>query len=302
MSQSFRDLLSTEYQVAPNTVPVWRRVVLQLFAVALLALAVVLVSELQLLEPSQDLGLLIGLGIAAAPPALWLAAAVAPEYKVLRPRRRLVGVAIVSALVASAIGLPVVQDFFRIVQWLPHESAFGRIVGYTLTAGIVDAGLKLLILRTIVVPGELRLRSDSIAYAMASAVGYSFFLNLELILSVQPSPGIAAIYVLANYVTQFASAMFIAIGISESFFSDALPPVLPMNVLLAAISTGVISSVYTGVMGGALTTQGSGDRPFFGIGFLIIALIASCGTIYFLYHVSERREREAYYGGGGNGV
>ena len=96
--------------------------------------------------------------------------------------------------------------------------------------------------------------------------------------------------------------MFIAIGISESFFSDALPPVLPMNVLLAAISTGIISSVYTGVMGGALTTQGSADRPLFGIGFLIIALFVFCGITYFLYHVSERREREAYFGGGGNGV
>lgn len=302
MSQSFRDLLSTEYQAAPNTVPVWRRMVLQLCAFALLALAAVLISELLHLEPSQDLGLLIALGIAAVPPVIWLAAAVAPERRVLRPRRRLVGVAIVSALVASAVGLPVVQDFFRIVQWLPHESAFGRIVGYTLTAGMVDAGLKLLVLRAIAVPSELRVRSDSIAYAMASAVGYSLYLNLELIVSVEPSPGIAAIYVLANFVIQFASAMFIAIGISESFFSDALPPVLPMNVLLAAISTGIISSVYTGVMGGALTTQGSGDRPLFGIGFLIIALFVFCGISYFLYHVSERRVREAYNGGGGNGV
>ena len=302
MSQSFRDLLSTEYQAAPNTVPVWRRLVFQLVAVALLALAVLLIAEFLNPELSQDLGLLLALGIAAVPPLLWLAAAVGPERAVTRPRRRLVGVAVVSALVASAVGLPAVQDFFRIAEWLPHESAFGRIVGYTLTAGMVDAGLKLLILRAIVVPSELRVRGDAIAYAMASAVGYSFFLNLALIFSVQPSPGIAAIYVLANYVTQFASAMFIAIGISESFFSDALPPVLPMNVLLAAISTGVVSSVYTGVMGGVLTTQGSADRPLFAIGFLIIALILSCAIIYFLYRVSERREREAYYGGGGNGV
>lgn len=302
MSQDFRDLLSTEVQSAPNTVPVWRRMVLQLIAFALLALAVVLVSELLRPEPTQDLGLLLALGIVVVPPALWLGAAVAPEYRVMRPRRRLLGVAIISALVASAIGSPVLHDFFRIVDWLPHESAFGRIIGYTLTAGMLDAGLKLLILRAIVVPRDLRVRGDAIAYAMASAVGYSFFLNLELILSVQPSPDIAAIYVLANYVIQFASAMFIAIGLSESFFSDALPPVLPMNILLAGLSTGIISSVYSGVMGGALTTQGSSDRPLFGIGFLIIALIGFCGITYFLYRVSERRERETYYGGWDNGV
>jgi hypothetical protein len=159
-----------------------------------------------------------------------------------------------------------------------------------------------LLLRALVVPGELRVRGDSIAYAMASAIGYSFYLNLAIIFSLQPSLAIAAIYILANFAIQFASAMFIAIGISEAFFSDALPPVLPANVLLAAISTGVISSVYSGVMGGALTTQGSSDRPLFGIGFLIVALCVFCGTTYFLYHVSERREREVYYGGGGNGV
>ena len=303
MSQYFRTPLSAGYQAAPNTVPVWRRIVLQLIIVTVLALVVVLISDLLNLELSDDLSLLIALAIAVVPPLLWLVAAVAPEYRVLRPRRRLIGVAIVSALVASAIGSPAVQNFFRIAQWLPHESAFARIVGFTLTAGMVDAGLKLLVLRAIIVPSELRVRGDSIAYAMASAVGYSFYLNLEILWRVQPSPGIAAIFILANYAIQFASAMFIAIGISESFFSDALPPVLPVNVLLAAISTGIITSVYTGVMGGTLTTQGSSDRPLFGIGFLIIALSAFCGLAYFLYRVSERRERETYLGGvGGDGI
>lgn len=303
MSQSFRKLLSAGYQSAPNTVPVWRRVAIQLLVVSALALFAVLVSELLRLELAGDLSFAIALGIAAVPPLLWLVTAVAPESRVTRPRRRLLGVALVSALVASALGLPAVQDFFRVVEWLPHESAFLRVVGFTLTAGIVDAGLKLLVLRAVVVPNQLRVRADTIAYAMASAVGYSFYLNLELLWRIQPSPGIAAIYVLANLAIQFASAMFIAIGISESFFSDALPPVLPVTVLLAAISTGIISSVYTGVMGGALTTQGSSDRPLFGIGFLIIALSVSYGLTVFLYRVSERRERESYYGGGvGDGI
>ena len=112
------------------------------------------------------------------------------------PRRRLIGVAVISALTASAIGLPIVQEFFRVQEWLPLQSVFARMLGYTLTAGIVDAGLKFVVLRYLIYPQGLRVRGDAIAYAFAGAVGYSGFLNLALIWQLEPTWDTAAIYLL----------------------------------------------------------------------------------------------------------
>ena len=204
------------------------------------------------------------------------------------------GVAMVSALTASAIGLPLVEEFFQVELWLPLESVSQRIIGFTLTAGVVDVGLKFLVLRYLIYPQALRVRSDAIAYAFASAIGYSFFLNLALLWSLQPIWDLAAIYILANFTIQFGSSMYIALGMIESYFSDAFPLVLPINLLLAALMTGLITALLGGLLSGPLGLSGNTDRPFFALLMLFAMLFGTLGIVYFLYSNSERREREAY--------
>ncbi|MDE2777722.1 MAG: hypothetical protein OXI77_17485 [Chloroflexota bacterium] len=274
--------------------PVWRRLGLQLVILSAALLLIVLLGVF--LQPRLDaqLGRLLSLTTAAMPVVLWLYASVLPEYRVARPRRRLIGVAAVSALTASAIGLPLVQEFFRVQEWLPLQSVFARILGYTLTAGAVDAGLKFAVLRYLIYPQSLRVRGDAIAYAFAGAVGYSGFMNIALIWQLEPTWDTAAIYLLANLTIQLASSLFIALGIVESYFSDAYPLVLPINVLAAALSTGLITALVGGFMSGPLSTAGNTDRPLFAFALLLAAIILTLAAVYFLYSNSERREREAY--------
>ena len=274
--------------------PVWRRISFQLVVVSAILSAIVLASEFLPLRYSADAGTLLSLALALLPSLAWLLVSVLPEYRVLRPRRRLIGVAVLSGLTASAIGLPLTEEFFRLEQWLPLQSVFQRILGYTLTAGTVDVGLKFLVLRYLVYPQALRVRGDVVAYAIASAIGYSFYLNLTLIWRIQPAWDLAAIYVLSNITIQLASSLFIALGIIESYFSDAFVLVLPMNLLVAAATTGLIAPLVSGVMSGPLDVAGAADRPLFGLLLLIACLVLSLGTVYFLYSNSERREREAY--------
>lgn len=276
------------------TVPVWRNVVIQLALTIALCLLLLVTSEALSLRPESDVSRILTVILLAFAPGAWLMLAVVPESRSTRPRRRLIGVAVLSALSAAAIGLPLVQDFFRLEEWLPLESVFRRILGFALTAGVVDAGLKLLVLRFTIYPRELRMRSDAVAYCMASAVGYSSYLSIAIVLQLQPSLAIAANYVLANLAIQFASAMFIALGLAESNFGNAMPLVLPTNIIAAAASTGLIAPVYTGIMSGPLGTGGNVDRPLFGILFLIAAICIAGGVTYFLYNASERREREAF--------
>ena len=276
------------------TVPVWRNMVIQLAMIIALCLLLLVLSEALSLRPESDVSRVLTAALLLFAPGVWLALAVAPERRSARPRRRLIGVAVLSALVASAIGLPLVQDFYRLQEWLPLETVFRRILGFALTAGLIDAGLKLLVLRFTIYPNELRMRSDAVAYCLASAVGYSFFLNVALVTQLQPSLAVAANYVLANLAIQFASAMFIALGIAESYFGNAMPLVLPTNIVAASATTGIITPVFTGIMSGPLGTAGNVDRPFLGLVFLIAAITIAGALTYFLYSASERREREAF--------
>ena len=274
--------------------PVWRKLVLQLAILTSALLLIVLFGEL--IQPRFDLQIerALSLALVALPLILWLYVSALPESRVARPRRRLFGVAVVSALTASAVGLPLVHDFFRVQEWLPLQSVFSRILGYTLTAGFVDAGLKFTVLRYLIYPQGLRVRGDGIAYAFAGALGYSSFLNFAVVWQLEPNWNIAAIYLLANVTIQLASSLFIALGIIESYFSDAHPLVLPINVLVAALSTGLITALVGGFMSGPLSTAGNTDRPLFAFAMLGASLVLALGIVYFLYSNSERREREAY--------
>lgn len=276
--------------------PVWRRMTTQLTIMSLIAGVFVLVAELIPVGLDDGLSRSIAIVVVAVPLLLWLSLSVLPEYRFSRPRRRLIGVAVVSGLTASAIGLPVVESFFAIERWLPLQSVFARILGYTVTVGIVDVGIKFVVLRYLIYPQGLRVRSDAVAYAFASAVGYSFYLNLAQVWRLEPTWDVAAIYVLANLTVQFSSSLFIALGIVESYFGDAFPLVLPMHLLAAAVVAGLTTSLYPGLMSGPLSQAGNSDRPLFGLAMLVASWALSLAIAAFLYATSERREREAYGG------
>ena len=278
--------------------PIWRRISTQLVLLSVVVLLFVSVGEFLQPQISADLNRTLALVMVPLPVVLWLRLSVLPEYRVARPRRRLIGVAVVSGLTAAAIGLPLVKDFYRIEAWLPLESVVQRIVGYTLAVGAVDTGLRFLVLRYLVYSQSLRVRSDAIAYALAGAVGYSAYLNLALVWQLEPRWDIAAIFVLTNFTAQLASSFFIALGFNESYFSDAFPLVLPFNVLLAALAIGFIGPLVGGIMSGPLGLAGSADRPLYGTLLLLVILTVTLAVVYFLYSNAERREREAFAGRG----
>ena len=286
-----------------GVLPVWRRLSILVAIVSLVCGIVVLAGEALPVARNTEVNRLAALTLAALPALVWLILSVLPEFRVDRPRRRLIGVAMVSGLCASALGLPLAEEFFVIDQWLPLQSVFQRVAGYTLTTGMIDVGLRFVVLRYLIYPQALRVRSDAVAYALAAAIGYSFYVNLVLVGRLEPTWNNAAIYILSSFTIQAASSVYIALGIIESYFADAFPLILPVNLLVAALVAGVMQALLPGLLSGPLSQAGSGDRPLFGLAFLLAATIVSIGIAYFLYSNAERREREAYMSqGGGDGV
>ena len=284
----------TEAPESYGILPVWRRISALFVTLSLVCGTAIVAGESLPLALNAELSQALALFLSALPVALWLLIAVVPEYQQARPRRRLIGVSVVSGLTASAIGLPLLETFFAIEQWLPLQSVFQRILGYTLTAGMIDVGLRFVVLRYLIYPQALRVRGDAVAYALASAVGYSFYLNMALVWRLEPIWNSAAIYVLSGFTIQAASSLFIALGIIESYFADAFPLVLPLNLLAAALVSGFAQALLPGLLSGPLSQAGSADRPLFGLMFLLAGATISLAAAYFLYANSERREREAY--------
>lgn len=298
-----RSVLAAQESASFAVLPVWRRIAVQLGLLSIVTLAIVLANELLALHFSSAVQRVLSLALVPLPLLLWLLFAALPEARAPRPRHRLLGVAILSGLCASAVGLPLVEDFFQIEQWLPLGSVIQRIVGYTVTVGVVDVGIKFLVMRFLVLPQGLRARSDVVAYAMAAAVGYSFTINLFSIWRLDPVWELAAIVVLSNMVIQFASSMAMTLGIVASYFANALPSAMPLGLVAAALSTGLIAPQVPGLTSGPLGTAGNVSRPLYGIVFLLAVLLLSLAGSYFLYSNAERRQREVTLArGNGNGI
>lgn len=273
---------------------VWRSVSMQAIVISLISALFVLLDEFLNLQLSEDLNNIIVGFLITSPVLLWIIFSVIPERLVIEPRQNLIVVAVVSGLTASAIGIPLIDNFFQIDDWIPLESAFRRILGFAFTVGIIDTAIKFIVLHFFIFPQKLRVRIDAIAFAVASAIGYSFVVNLYTIVEIQPTYSIAIILILSNFVMQICSSLFLAYGLSEIYFTKANFFILPIMIVISALVIGLISPFTTGLMNGPLFVDGNANRPLFSLGFLIGVLFLFFIVIFFLYNVAERRERESF--------
>jgi len=250
----------------------------------------------QLFQPAVPAAVNRGLGMffVLLPVLIWLGLSLYPDQRSKRPRVGLRGVAVFSGLATASVSLPLQEQLFVLEQWLPLQSVLQRILGYTVAAGMLDALLKMAVLHYVIYPRRLLARNDAIAYAYAGAIGSSFAVNFMAVGHMDPTWQYALLTVLLACVAQLVSSLFIALGLIESVFSKAMPLVLPANVLLGSAAAGTILALYPGFLSGELGTGGSGARPLFALGFLMLAWCLALALVAFFYRNSERRAREAY--------
>ncbi len=273
--------------------PVWR----SLFFISgfLLAITVILFVSIGLLEFQLPAALTAYSRpvLALLPAGLWLLFAWWPERQVAQPRQNLLAVAVVSALAANAIGIPLIDSFLQVDKWLPLSSAINRIVGYTFTVGIVQEILKYLAVRHIAWPNNYRIRLDALAYGAASAIGYSTVLNLHFIVNSPSNADITALHVFSDYALHMATGFIIAYGLSEVRFTNPSPMFLMSIYSLAALVTGIAIPIRAGLINAPFSLKGAIPRSFFGLGFSIALLIIPPLILLFLLNNAERRTQEA---------
>lgn len=235
---------------------------------------------------------LLSLGLILLPAVLWVVFSRWQEGRVPEPRRRLAAVFVISALVANAIGIPII-NFLAPDRWLAFGETIGRLIGYTVTVGVVHETLKYLILRFTVWPDGIRTRLDAVAYMAAASAGYVTVLNLNLLTVGITAPDVIAGRVFANMTVHLAASVVVAYGMAEVRFNRRSLLLLPMTLVIGCIVHGLGVSARPNIVNAGFVLGIAATRPLFGFVFNLIIVVGVLSSMAFLFSTREREEYEA---------
>jgi hypothetical protein len=230
----------------------------------------------------------INYALAVLPAALWLIFSYLPERRAMLPRERIGFVFFVSLLLANAAGIPLL-DTLQPAQWLATESTLNRIIGYTLTVGAVQEGLKYLVMRYLALPYTQK-HSDAIAYSLAVGIAYGVVLNLHYVATHAATPSAIAVRVLSHISLNVLGSLIVAYGFSLVFVNRANLLLMPASFVLACLLNGAIIPIRAGVTNAVLTVQAVSPRPIIGLGLNIALYVGLLFTLYFLFNNAAAKE------------
>lgn len=234
--------------------------------------------------------------IALFPAVLWVRFSWLSERAALEPRQGLLLVAVIAALAANAVGVPFINNVLRPDEWLPLSGAVSRIIGYAFTLGVVHEFIRYLVVRFTVWPGQYRTRLDAVAYGAAAAVGYATVLNLHFVLSVDPTPDIAAVRVFDELVRQVAGGIVVGYGLAEvRFNARPFPFLLAAAIAFATLITGITIPVASGLANVTLSVDSpvTAASPLRGFLFSALLMVSVAAALVFLYNTAIRQDQEA---------
>ncbi len=272
---------------------VWRTALLEISALVALTGVIVLGIRVTHATLGDTTRHVIGVIVALAPLALWLAISYRAERRAPQPRARLPLVVFLSALLANAIGVPLVDRLFAVDEWLPTAGALTRILGYALIAGFTMEFLKFSVLRYVVWEGQIKTRQDGIAYSLAAALGYAIVLNLNFVFDQAADPGSVALRVAGNTLSQAAIGVIVGAVLAELKLGKPTVFGLPISLGIAALLHGLFITVRAGVIVGAFSTTASGNLPAASLiaALAIVAIVFS--VIGFLVRTADARARRS---------
>lgn len=231
--------------------------------------------------------------IVALPVALWLFFSRLRERKALQPRDRLLTVFVISALVANAVGLPVVENIFQTERWLPLSNGTTRIIGYTVTVGAFQEILRYLVIRFTTWPTLFRVRIDGAAYSVASAVGYASVINLHFLLTTPTNPSAMAMQVFQNVAIYTAVSLIVGYGFALLRFDRPSPLLMPVTVAVSALIYGASVPLRAGLTNAGFSILGSFTAPIFAFVLAAIILVGISVVMSALFTRSDRQAEEA---------
>ena len=269
---------------------VWRSAVTEIVILLALTAAILIIMRVYKGSLADSQRRIIGIGMALVPLSLWGLISYVGERRAPQPRARILTVVILTGLAANAIGIPLVQGFFAVDRWLSTASGIARILGYTLTAGIVQEFLKYLVMRYTVWPANFRTRSDGVAYAMAAGIGYATILNLNYVFNNAADPTGVALRVAEYTLSQLAISVVMGYYLAEVKLNrDANILWLPIALLFGSLLTGLFITVRGGLIVGSISTATTANNGVQGLGIAVFLVVVLFYSFYFLINNADER-------------
>jgi RsiW-degrading membrane proteinase PrsW (M82 family) len=236
-----------------------------------------------------------GVVIAVVPALVWLAAFYLQDRREPEPKEYVFGVFLLGALLAAAVGQPVIRDLFRVQDWTA-DNAIIAILASILIVGFVQETLIYAAIRhTIYRSSEFDERVDGIIYGAAVGLGYATTLNIQYVVNnggVDLGVGVLRVAVAALAQASFAGVIGYFLGRAK--FEDMGMWWLPGGLTLAAVLNGIV----TYLLGEVSTINSTSVRsslftPWLG---LVVAVVVA-GLTFFVLFTLIRRLNAAHLAG-----
>ena len=234
---------------------------------------------------------LIGVVLALVPAAIWLAFFYQQDRLEPEPAGYVLGVFALGALLAAAVGTPLLDTVFRVAHWL-YTDTLTTILGGILVVGFTQEFLKYAAVRfSIYNSTEFDEPTDGIIYATAAGLGYATILNIQFVVAnggVHLGAGAIAMAVVALAQASFAGITGYFLGRAK--FASRPLWWMPLGLTIAAITNGLFNWLRGNLTQGSIRLSGSTSNPWLG---LILAAVMAAAVMLVLVWLIRRNIRSA---------
>ena len=249
--------------------------------IGILLLFVALVTIIARFLPAtlSGSGLMVaGVVLAIVPALVWLFFFYQQDRLEPEPKSYVLRVFMLGALLASAVGLPIVRDLFRINDWL-YTNKLVNLLGSILAVGFTQEFLKFAAVRySVYDSAEFDERVDGIVYATAAGLGFATMLNFDYVVSrggVDLGMGVIRVTVTALAHGSIAGVLGYFLG--QAKFEHKPTYYLPAGIILAALLNGVFFWALD-----IVTTSGLTIKPWYGLLLAVAMAVALLLVVFWL--------------------
>lgn len=272
-----------------NRTSTWRSGLLSVVVLTIYAIAAAWL--LSVWQPAlSGVGLTVaGAVLALIPALLWLAFFYAQDRLEPEPKGHVLGVFVLGALLASAVGIPIVRDLFQVQDWL-GSSPLVNLLGSILVVGFVESFLVYAAVRySVYLSAEFDERFDGILYGTAAGLGFATVLNINFVVE---NGGVnLSVAVIQSVITALVHASFgglLGYFLGRAKFEDEPVWWLPAGLTLVATLNGLFAVTWNAVVQTGSVLSGQTINPWFG---LVLATVVAGATFVALIFLIRRANR-----------
>ncbi len=223
---------------------------------------------------------LTGVLLALVPAFIWLAFFYIQDSVEPEPKGYVFAVFLLGGLLAAAIGIPVVENLFRVSHWL-YTNTLSAILGGILVVGFTQEFLKYAAVRySIYNSAEYDEPTDGVTYATAAGLGYATMLNINFVISnggVDLGAGMIRMAVVALAHASFSGITGYFLGRAK-FESESIWW-MPLGISLAAIFNGIFNWLLGIVTKPTISLSGASDNAWLGLVFAAAVALATTAAV-----------------------